>query len=84
MLLIVLLKVSSHFAVVEYMQMALLLTTQRAGSIVLFLQLQIGIVWKGVMCGIKRELHGVGYRPWTAFAHTSAVSEVVAQSSTEV
>ena len=54
-------KVSSHLAVVEYMQEAVSLITQRAGSINLLPQLQIGIMWKGVMCSIKDKLHGVGW-----------------------
>ena len=59
MVLIVPPKVSSHLAV-EYMQESLSLTTQGTGSIVLLLpQLQIGIMWKGVMCSIKGKLHQV-------------------------
>ena len=55
-------KVSSHLAVVEYMQEALSLTTQGAGSVVLLLpQLQVGIMWKVVMCNIKGKLDGVGW-----------------------
>ena len=46
-------EVSNHFAVVDYMKEALSLTIQRAGSFVLPPQLQIGIMWKGVMSSIK-------------------------------
>ena len=53
-------KVSNHFAVVEYMKEARSLITQRAGSIVLP-QLQIDIMWKGVMCSIKGNLYGVSW-----------------------
>ena len=49
--LVVPLKVSSHFVVVEDMQEALSLTTQREGSIVVLPQLQIGIKCEGVEIG---------------------------------
>ena len=60
MVLIVPPKVSSHLAVVEYIQEGLSLTSQGAGSVVLLPQLHIGIMWKGVMCSIKSKLHDVG------------------------
>ena len=42
-----------------YMQEAQSHTTQRACCIVLLPQLQIGIMWKGIMCSIKGNLHAL-------------------------
>ena len=65
MLLIVPLKVSSHFTVAESMQLrgsALSLTTHKVqATFFLLLQLRNVTMWKGVMCGIKGKLHGVGW-----------------------
>ena len=78
MALIVPPKVSSHLAVVDFMQEAPSLTTQGAGSVVLLLpQLQIGIMWKRVMCSIKGNFMVLDGKAWTAFAHKVAVPEVV-------
>ena len=78
MLLIVPLKVSSHFTVVESMQEALSLTTQNASDT--FLP-QLQLLCERVSCvALRANFMVLDGKSSTAFAYAATVSEVVAQN----
>ena len=69
--LVVPLKVYSHFAVVEYMQKTLSLTTQRQAVLSFFHNCRLALCGSVSCAALRANIEKLDGKAWNAFVHTA-------------